>query len=69
MNINFLKNIKEFKKEIEKKIRQIIHTQCSSNFITREEWNTQSEILFDLQEKIFSLEKRLSYLESKMKNT
>lgn len=66
------KAIHDFKCDLDIKVRKILQKQINCmNFINRDEFEFQTQILFKTQEKIKQIEERLENLESitKLSNT
>lgn len=58
------KGIREFGEDVEKKIRQILQSQLTRlNLVSREEFDTQTQVLLRTREKLVLLEQRVSQLE------
>lgn len=63
------KIIQDFTYDLDTKIHKILHNQINRmNFISREEFNLQSQILLKTQEQLKQLEIKLKILEKKYKN-
>lgn len=60
------KGIREFGDDVEKKIRQVLQSQLTRlDFVSREEFDVQTQVLLRTREKLAALEQRISALESR----
>ena len=61
------KGVREFGEDVEKKIRQVLHSQLTRlDVVNREEFDVQTQVLLRTREKLALLEQRMAELESKL---
>lgn len=61
------KGVREFGKDVDKKIRQVLQSQLTRlDLVNREEFDVQTEVLLRTREKLALMEQRLTALEGKL---
>ncbi|OSN00944.1 ubiquinone biosynthesis accessory factor UbiK [Lonsdalea populi] len=70
MHESMPKGIRELGEDMEKKIRQVLQSQLSRlDFVNREEFDVQTQVLLRTREKLTRLEQRLDELDAKSAST